>query len=260
MAQAPLKDPLERARTFYNAADFDQAIAAATEARHVPNLANAASVVLARAHLERFRAASVRGEQKPVDLTTAREELKLVDDAKLAARDHVEYLTGLGESLYLDDPPLYGAAAAVFERALVGADAAGADQRESLFEWWAGSLDRQAQLAPDAERRVLYARLLTRAEDELDRRDRSPAALYWVAAGARGADDVERAWGAAVAGWIRAGQFGPAGVRLRDDLNRLMTQAILPERARLLAPPGDSHQMQIALQREWDELKQKWER
>jgi hypothetical protein len=264
MAQAPLRDPLDRARTFYNSAQYDQAIVAATEARLVPKLANAAAVVLARAHLERFRAAFARGEQAPVDLTAARDLLKRVDASLLAPRDHVEFLTGLGESLYLDvqagGPPLYGAAAAVFAQALATSEGAGGESRDSLFEWWAGSIDLQAQFAPDSERRRLYARLLQRAEDELDHRDRSPAAIYWVAASARGMDDVERAWGAAVAGWIRASQLGPASVRLRDDLDRLVTQAIVPERARLMTPVGDWHPMQTVLQLQWEALKRTWQK
>jgi hypothetical protein len=264
LAQAPPKDPLARARVFYNAEQYDQAIEAATEAQRSPKLANVAAVVLARAHLERFRAASARGEQAPIDVSAARDLLKTVDTSTLDARDRLEFLTGLGESLYLEDqadgPPLYGAAAAVFEVALASVDAVNPDSRESLFEWWAGSLDHQAQQAPDAERRTIYARLLDRAEQELARRDLSPAGLYWVAASARGVDDVERAWGAAVAGWIRAGALGVKGVRLRDDLDRLVTQAILPERARQMTPVGDAHPMQTVLQAQWDEIKKKWEK
>jgi hypothetical protein len=264
LAQAPVRDALGRARALYNAGQYDQAIAVATEARLVPALANAAAVVLARAHLERFRAALALGEQAPVDLIAARDLLKTVDASKLVARDRIEFLTGLGESLYLEDQaggqPLYGAAAAIFEIALGNVEAVGPEGRESLFEWWAGSLDRQAQQAPDTERRMIYARLLARAEQELAYRDLSPAAMYWVAASARGVDDVERAWGAAVAGWIRASQLGLRGARLRDDLDRLVTRAIIPERARQLTPVGDAHSYQDVLQRQWDDIKKKWEK
>jgi hypothetical protein len=47
------KDALTRARQLYNQAQYDEAIAAATEARRVAAVADAAGVVLARAHLER---------------------------------------------------------------------------------------------------------------------------------------------------------------------------------------------------------------
>src|SRR5262245_26149468 len=46
---------LARARSFYNARQFDQAIEAATLALRTPATAPAATVVLARAHLERYR-------------------------------------------------------------------------------------------------------------------------------------------------------------------------------------------------------------
>jgi hypothetical protein len=263
MAQAPIKDPLARARASYNASQFDQAIDAATEARLNPRYTNSATIVIARARLERFRLAFAKGEQAPADLTTARDLLKQVDVSKLDARDYVEYLTGLGESLYLEDlasgQALYSAAAEVFDHALSRTGPEDVDTREMLFEWWAGSLDRQAQLASDSERRLVYARILSRAEKELERRDLSPSAIYWTAASARGVDDVERAWGVAVAGWIRAREMGPAGAKLRDDLDRLVMQGILPERARLLSP-ADSRSMENFLKMQWDELKAKWEK
>ena len=67
------------------------------------------------------------------------------------------------------------------------------------------------------------------------------SATYWLAAGARGIDDLPRALGAAVAGWVRAGTFGARGEALRDDLDRLIVQVILPERAQQLAFGADPH-------------------
>ena len=55
VAQAAEPPALARARTLYNAADYDGAIAAAATARRQPAAADASSLVLARAHLERFR-------------------------------------------------------------------------------------------------------------------------------------------------------------------------------------------------------------
>jgi len=263
-AQGPIRDPLAKARASYNASNYDQAIAAAGEAAKIPKLANPANVVLARSHLERFRTALTRGEQAPVDLIAARDALKLVDVSALTARDRVEFLTGLGESLYLEDQPgsapLYGAAAEIFARALNDAMTAAPDSREDLFEWWAASTDREAQLASDTERHALYTRLVERAEHELDARPQSASALYWIAAGARGMDEVDRAYGAAVAAWIRAPQLGPSGVHLRDDLDRLMTTAIVPERARQMSSGADAHLLQTVLQQQWDDLKQRWQK
>jgi hypothetical protein len=264
LAQAPIKDPLARARSDYNAGQFDLAIEAATEARQNPKTANAATLVLARAKLERFRSAFSRGEQAPDDLVIARDMLKKIDVAALTPRDRIEYLTGVGVSLYLEDlgggQQLYGAAAEYFELALSTVDASAPDMHETILEWWAGSLDRQAQLAPNSERRKFYARILLRAEREVELRDLSPAAMYWLAAAARGTDDVERAYSAAVAGWIRAPQTGAAGARLRDDLDRLVIQAILPERARIMVPIGDPRPTEMVLRAYWDELKVKWEK
>ncbi len=105
--------------------------------------------------------------------------------------------------------------------------------RDRVFEWWAGALDREAQFGPEAERGVIYRRILDRAEAELARNDRSPSASYWLAAAARGVGDLERAWGASIAGWVRARGLGPRGDALRADLDRFVTQVLL---ARARAP------------------------
>jgi hypothetical protein len=103
-------------------------------------------------------------------------------------------------------------------------------------------------------------RILRRAETELARDPQSSVAVYWIAAASRGADDLERAWGAAVAGWVRAGSLGPRGVTLRDDLDRLVVNVILPERAQQLAPGGDAQSALTILKAQWEELKKKWQR
>jgi len=251
-ADAPQQpDALARARQSYNARQFDQAIAAATEARLQPKTADAAAVVLARALLERHRQASA-----PEDLAAARDALKQTDVSKLTARDRVEHTIGLGESLYFDGH--YSAAAETFDLALASRDAPEGDARDRLFEWWAGSLEQQAQFGSDVDRRPLYTRILDRAGLELTRNNRSAVATYWLAAAARGADDIGRAWGAAISGWVRAASMPEQGAALRADLDRLVTQAILPERARRLAP-GDPGSALPALKQEWEKIKKDWE-
>jgi hypothetical protein len=258
--QAPAAhDALARARTAYNEHRFDEAVAAADEARKAPELADAAAVVLARARLERYHASDA-DHRDASDLDLARDILKGVDVARLLPRDYVDYLVGLGESLFFEQPPRYGAAAEMFEAAIGRAETAASDVREPLFEWWAQARDREAQFEPEADRKPLYERILRRAEVELARDDRSVVAIYWVAAAARGAGDPERAWGAAIAGWIRAGTLGPRGVALRADLDRLVIDVILPARARQLAPAGDAQSALTLLKAQWDELKKKWER
>ncbi len=97
MAQTKVPDALSEARQLYNDAHYDEAIQLAAEARGVPAMANAASLVFARAHLERYRQG-----WNAADLGAAREAL---DDRwpGLQPRDRVELLIALGESLYLDD-------------------------------------------------------------------------------------------------------------------------------------------------------------
>jgi hypothetical protein len=256
-AQTTAADPVSQARQFYNDQRYDDAIRIAEEARRSPAFADPASVVIARAHLERFRMTADRA-----DLSAAREALKTVDATRLSPRDEVELEIGLGESLYLDDAyafdDRYSAAAEEFELALGHADLLDATSRDLLFDWWAQSLDRQAQQGPETDRHPIYQRIVDRATAELARSSASLSATYWLAAGARGIDDLPRALGAAVAGWVRAGTFGPRGDALREDLDRLIVQVILPERAQQLAFGADPHPALELLQKQWTDVKGKW--
>ena len=54
---------------------------------------------------------------------------------------------------------------------------------------------------------------------------------------ARGAGDIEGAWSAAVAAWVRSTLSPETTSRLRDDLDRLVTQALIPERSRTRGRP-----------------------
>lgn len=243
---------LARARQLYNARQYDAAIAAAGEAQKVPALAEAASVVFARAHLEQFRQTSM-----PSHLGAARAALLGVDASRLNARDTAELLIGLGELAYFDEQ--LSAAAELFELALGRAGLLDAVQRDRLVDWWAGALDLEAQRGPDAERRPIYARMLKRVEDELRRDDTSAAAAYWLVAAARGTDDLDRAWGASIAGWIRAPYLGARGEALRADLDRFVTQVLIPERARQ-SSATDRKAAAAVLQSEWDALKERWKK
>lgn len=257
MAQTRPADQLTLARRLYNDQKYDEAITRATEAQLIQSLAPAANVVLARARLERFR----RTEDL-LDLKEARDALKRVDSVRLEPRDRVEYLIGLGESLYLDDQypfdDRYSAASEAFDLALGLADALDAPSRDRLFDWWALALDRQAQLGPEAGRRPAYQRVLARAERELARDPSALSAAYWLAAAACGVDDVPRAWGAATAAWIHAGSNGPRGTALRDDLDRLVLQVILPERAKQLAAGADARPALSSLETQWTDIKARW--
>ena len=258
MAQAKAPDALVQARESYNNQRYDDAIRLAQDARATPALEPGANVVLARALLERFRQT---GQASDVDL--ARAVLKAIDVEALSARDRVELAIALGTSLYLDESydfdDRFSAAAEQFELALAHASLLDPRSRDQLFDWWAGSLDRQAQQGSEAARRVVYERILARAEQEVAHDGYSAAAAYWLAASARGVGDLTRAMGAAVAGWVRAASLGPRGDSLRLDLDRLIQQVILPERAREMVPNGDPHPTLALLQQQWQQLREKWE-
>lgn len=257
MAQSRAADPLSQAREHYNNARYDEAIELSGEARSVPAQHDAASVVYARAHLERFRQTS-----QAADLDVARETMKQVAAESLNDRDRVDLLIALGTSLYLDEAysldDRFAAAAEQFELALEHADLLDTRSRDQLFDWWAGALDRQAQQGPEVGRKPLYARILARSERELSHDGYAAAPTYWLAASARGVNDLTRAIGAAVAGWVRASSLGPRGDALRLDLDRLMRQVILPERAREMVPEGDAYPALWLLEKQWEQVRGKW--
>jgi len=244
------QDELVRARQLYNQQLYNLAIDSANTARHTPQLADAATLVVARSLLERFRK-----EAAAADLDAARTELQQIRPAGLSPSDQAELIIALGELLYLDDQP--GAAAVEFERALDRVESASASH-ERVLDWWASAVDRQAQMRPEAERAPLYSRIVARMEDELRRNAASAVASYWLVAGARGNGDLERAWDAAFAAWARASFTGDRRLQLRADLDQIVTQAIIPERARLVAPAGGAAQSTAAMRAEWDALKQVW--
>jgi hypothetical protein len=249
------RDALNQARQLYNARKFDEAIEAARTAAAAPNLADSANIVVARAYLERFRQSA-----EPSDLQTARDTLAQVKTAQLRDDDRLDLAIALGESLFFDDKA--GAAAEQFDIAL-GRTAVGdekhSDRRELVLDWWASALDRQAQVVSTSEARVIETRIITRMEDMLRADPDSMVASYWLVAAARGTGDVERAWSAAIAGWVRAAQAGRRGVSLQTDLNRFVTQVIIPERSRQLSA-NNPDVAAAAMRKEWDSLKQAWAR
>jgi hypothetical protein len=256
MGQAKAPAGLAKARLAYNAGQIDAAIAAAEDVLKLPALApaqsNEAAVVLGRAYLDRFRQHSA-----PADLQGARQALERVTPSALPPGGRVEFLIAQGLFLYYDGcaDGCFGAAAEMFKVAL--ATLGTGPERDRVFEWWAGALDRQAQFGPDAERSAVYRRLLTGADTELARDDDSAPATYWAAAAARGAGDFERAWSASVSGWIRARNFGARTDGLRADLDRFVTQVLLPERARAVTPDGDARPVLATMLGQWEEIKRK---
>jgi tetratricopeptide (TPR) repeat protein len=249
---APLMaaDPLGEAKRLYNQGEFDAAERAALEAAKAPATADAARVVLGRIQLERFRKSSA-----VPDLEAAISSLRSVDVRRLDIRDKTELGIGLGEALYLDER--YGAAAALFESVLQAATALPQSAYERVLDWWATAVDREAQTRPPAERAELYARVTSRMLAEISRSPGSVPAGYWLAASARASGDPDQAMNEALAAWVRASLGSDRGVALRADLDRLVTEGILPDRAARL-PGRERAQGLAAMTADWEAFKTRW--
>ena len=66
--------------------------------------------------------------------------------------------------------------------------------------------------------------------------------------------DLQAAWDAAHAGWVRASLAADRGVTLRDDLDRLVLRAIVPDRAKATAQTPEN------LRQQWEAFKERWKR
>jgi hypothetical protein len=246
-AAAEPKDPLARARLLYNQRQYDQAVSAAEEGRRNPERADSADLIAARAYLERYRDTGA-----VEDLVNARDRLRRITPQRFALTERVEFIVGLGEALYFDEAA--GAAAAVFESVLASRENLLGEARDRVLDWWASAVDRDARPRSEIERQGLYQKIRDRMSGELASNPASASAAYWAAAAARGQGDLQAAWDAAQAGWVRAPLTSDVGAALREDLDRLVLRAIIPERARVLAQPADT------LRLEWERFKQRWNR
>jgi hypothetical protein len=241
---------LAKARTFYNQRKFDDAIEAATAAQKTPATLDAATVVLARAHLERYRERA-----DPADLGTARTALGTVRAINLDPKDRLDFLLALGEALFFEDD--FGAAAKVFESGLDAAVASGDAQGEAMLDWWGSAIERHADTLEREGRTRAFAELTSKMTTALVKNPASAAAGYWVVVGARGSGDPHAAWDAAVASWVRARLAGERSAGLRADLDKLVLDGILIDRAAAL--PADQREQATADWRaEWELVKQRW--
>ena len=244
---AAAEDLLPKARLLYNQRQFEAAIDVAEQARSSPALADPADLVAARSYLERYRESTTAE-----DLTNARDRLRRLSPERFGPRERTEYIVGLGETLFLDNA--FGAAATIFESVLRGGDLLTGPARERVVDWWATAVDRDTRPRPEIDRQVVYQKMRARLEDELAQHPSSSAAAYWLAAAARAQGDLQAAWDAAQAGWIRAPLASDHGAELRVDLDRLVTEAIVPERAKVLAQPPDN------IRGEWERFKARWDK
>jgi hypothetical protein len=244
-------DPLAPARTAYNQGKYDVAIEAA---KAVESAVGApASLIIGRAGLERFRTTA-----DPAELAAARNALSRLDAARLSSRDRLDLVVGLGETLFFDEH--YHAAADLFESILDDVAALGPGPRDQLLDWWATAVDRHVRALPPAQRAEAFDRLIARMEGELRKDPTSAAAAYWVAAASFARGQVDRAWDAAVAGWVRGILTADRGVSLRPDLDRLVRDAIIPERARRIAATssGETQAAEASMLAEWTLIKDQW--
>jgi tetratricopeptide (TPR) repeat protein len=241
---------LARARSLYNQGQFDGAIEAATVAQKVQATADAAAVVLARAHLERYRERA-----NPADLSAARVALGTVRVSNLDSRDNIDYLMALGEALFFEDD--YGAAASLFESGLDGAIALGPPTGEAMLEWWGSAMERHADALEREPRISAFIRLRDRMTRELSRNPSSAAAAYFLAVAIRGSGEPVEAWDAAIAGWVRARLAGARSAQLRADLDKLVLEGIIPDRVSTL-PTDQRAQAESDLRGEWAVVKERW--
>jgi hypothetical protein len=250
-ASAADRATLAKARAMYNEGRYADAIEIASLVRSNPPDASAANLVIGRSYLEQFRSMS-----NPADLDAAREALALVNVATLSVGDETELLIGLAETLFLEES--FGAAAELFGSLLDRPVDGGLTPRERLLDWWATSIDREAQRRHSFDRAPLYAQVLERMHDELEQSPSSATAAYWIVVGARLTGALERAWDLAVASWVRAPLTRDRAAALRADLDRLVTEALIPERAHQLAGPRESATAAEALLTEWTRVKERW--
>jgi hypothetical protein len=249
-AAAPARaadDPLLRARLLYNQRQFEAAVSAAEQARLTPARADLADLVAARAYLEQFRLSVMSA-----DLTNARDRLRRIDPLRFAPRERAEYVVGLGETLFFDGA--FGAAAAVFESVLQSREVLTVEARERVLDWWASASDREAKPRSDIDRQGVYQRIRTRMDEEIATHPGNAAAAYWLAAAARAQGDLQAAWDAAQAGWVRSPLTSDRGAALRADLDLLVLRAIVPDRAKVTAQSPE------ALRAEWERFKELWDR
>jgi hypothetical protein len=249
-ASATEPPSLVKARTLYNSGNFEGAIDAAAVAQLEPQFADAASLVIGRSHLERYRQRA-----DPTDLTSAREALGSVNAAALAPRDQVDLVVGMGQWLYLGE--IFGAAAELFETALNRPELLMPADQTMLLDWWATALDHEAQGRGTEQRERIFARIGERMDAALRQDPGNAPANYWLAVAARGSGDLDRSWSAAIAAWVRSSLSPPTAASLRADLDRLVTQAIIPERVRS-RPAADRPDAITALRAEWELVKTHW--
>jgi hypothetical protein len=250
IAEAADPPALVKGHSLYNAGDFEGAIQAVAPLERQPSTAGAAALLIGRCRLEQYR-------QNPDTnvLEAARVALSAVRADALAPRAQVELLVGMGQTLFFGD--VFGGAAELFDTALGRSELLSQRDRWALLDWWASSLDRQAQLLAPDRRPPIFDRIAARMELELQREPGNGPANYWLVVGARGRGDIVRAWDAAVAGWVRASLNPASAGTVRADIDRLMTEALAVELGRSRGGPEPDDAI-AATRADWELVKSQW--
>ena len=244
------QDPLGEARRLYNGGQYDAAERAARLALANPGTANGARVVLGRAQLERYRQTDA-----PADLAEARAALREVDPRTLDAREKVELTIGLAETLFLEDR--FASAAEIFATVLESSRILGSAAHARVLDWWATSLDKYAQSLRVRDREPVFRRISDRMQAELTQEPGSATANYWAVASVRGVGDIDAAWNAAMAAWVRAGLGPDRGAAVRSDLDRMVLDGIIPDRAARLELKDPTAAI-AGMVSEWELFKSEW--
>ena len=183
MAQVapPPRDALVRAHQLYNAHQFDRGDRRGDRGAAQPELADAAAVVLARAHLEHYRLTSDAG-----DRDAAHDALARVHERHAhAARSHRISRRPRRVALSRRSAALHGRRAVLRAGRSRAPTASRPTMREPIFEWWANALDLPGAVRSSRMRSASRSTTAScaRAEDEL--RAERPRGRRVVLAGGR---------------------------------------------------------------------------
>jgi hypothetical protein len=245
---------LAEARSLFGQARYEAAAEATGRARDAVPDDGAASTVFGRAMLERYR------ETADVTfLAQALDALRAVDGVTLAKNDQVDLILGLALGLYLSGE--FRPAGDVFATSFEMAEAADPALRDRAVDWWATAMSRHAQSLPAPERMKAFEQMLAAMTEEAKHDPSSASAGYWAVVATRGLGDLDRAWDAAIAHWVRAQLCRDGGDALREDLDKLMATTIIPERAKRGAAAlnsSDHAPIEALLFAEWRGVKDKW--
>ena len=106
-------------------------------------------------------------------------------------------------------------------------------------------------------RAKIFGTLADRMTRELTADPGSAPANYWLPVALRGAGELDAAWDAAIAGWVRVGLNRATASPARMDLDRLVTERLIADRANR-RPAAEQTDAQAAWLTVWERVKQEW--